>query len=111
MFGHQRLSKAAMLALITPAATSGCMRQHRAARPGSTRLISPKTSLPGRQRFGLFRPDRSRVRLLIPARPPRGARVFGGGGNGSRMPRRIDLPDLPYFAWPVKASKAFSSIA
>ena len=74
MFGHQRLLKAAMLALITPAAfvLVSDVRLHAAtpaARPGSTHLISPKTSLPGRQRFGLFRPDRSRIKLLITCHP------------------------------------------
>ena len=32
MFGHQRLLKAAMLSLITPAATSGSTQQHQASR-------------------------------------------------------------------------------
>ena len=97
MFGHQRLLKAAMLALITPAAfvLVSDVRLHAATPSCAT----------GEHTFDLSKdiPSRTGAVWLVPTGSfqdrityyqldhPEGRVSFGGGGNGSRMPRRIDM--------------------
>jgi hypothetical protein len=101
MLGHQRLLKAAMLALIAPAAFVLLPNA------GHSKMT---ICAPGEHMFDLSDsiPSGTAAVWLVPIGPfqmvtyyqlghPEGRVSFGGGGNGSRMPRRIDLHGPPLF--------------